>query len=573
MASMGTTVETSVLIVGGGPVGLALALDLGWRGIDCIVVEQGNGQNLLPRASGISVRSMEFCRRWGIEGDVFAGGFPTDYRLDTIYCTSVTGYELQRHPNPPIREQEPLEFSPVNKHRLPQHLFDPLLERAALRHRGVSVRRCCRLVGFEEKEDGVLGYVEPVAGGAAYRFDRSGEPLGRSAEVLRSPGAFTVRARYLVGCDGVTSGVRAALGIETAGTGADGNPVLTYSVSALVTIPGLLSRHAKGEAERFVFVGTDGIWGNLTVVDGRDRWRLTIAGTDDKMDLTTLDMPALVRRCLGRDDIPFEVEAVTPWRRRQMVARSLRKGRVFLAGDAVHAMSPTGGFGMNTGLGDVVDLGWKLEATLRGWAGPGLLDSYEAERGPVSWRNTRAAATNFQPWKMPLDFSRVLEATAQGDRDRTAIGIAIKDAFAGEWVSWGTTMGYRYENSPICVPDGTPPPPDDPMEYVPTARPGSRAPHAWLADGRSTLDLFGRGFTLLQFGGDPADGEPLRKAAAGASVPLSVVTVSQPSVADRYERRFALVRPDGHVAWRGNALPGDVAGLIDTVRGAHGEAA
>jgi 2-polyprenyl-6-methoxyphenol hydroxylase-like FAD-dependent oxidoreductase len=559
--------ETSVLIVGGGPVGLGMALELGWRGIDCVVIEQGDGRNLLPRASGISVRSMEFCRRWGIAEEVFNGGFPTNYRLDTIYCTSVTGHVLQRHPNPPIEEQEPLPFSPENKHRLPQDLFDPLLERAALRHPGVSVRRRARLTGFEDKDGHVLGYVQPLAEAETYRFDRPGAPLARTAAVLSAPGGFIVRARYLVACDGVASGVRTALGIETAGTGPDGNPVLSYSVSALVTIPDLLKWHDMGEAERFVFVGPDGIWGNLTVVDGRDRWRLSIAGTEDKLDPAGLDMAALVRRCLGRDDIPFGIDAVTPWRRRQMVARKLRCGRVFLAGDAVHAMSPTGGFGMNTGLGDVVDLGWKLEAALRGWAGPGLLDSYEQERGPVAWRNTRAAAGNFQPWRMRLDFSRVLDTAPEADRDRREIGAAIKDAFTGEWVSWGTTMGYRYEHSPICVPDGTPPPPDDPMVYVPTARPGSRAPHAWLDDGRSTLDLFGRGFTLLQFGGDAGQAGPLRQAASQRGIPLSVAVLDQPTAADLYQRRFVLVRPDGHVAWRDDVLPGDAGGLLDTVRG------
>jgi 2-polyprenyl-6-methoxyphenol hydroxylase-like FAD-dependent oxidoreductase len=559
--------HTSVLIVGGGPVGLGMALELGWRGIDCVVIEQGDGQKLLPRASGIAVRSMEFCRRWGIADEVFNGGFPTNYRLDTIYCTSVTGYVLQRHPNPPIQEQQPLSFSPENKHRLPQDLFDPLLERAALRHPGVSVRRCCRLVGFEEKDGHVLGYVQQLAEAETYRFDRSSPPLGRSSAALPLSGGFTVRARYLVACDGVASGVRDALGIKTAGTGPDGNPVLSYSVSALVTIPDLLKWHDKGEAERFVFVGTDGIWGNLTVVNGRDRWRLSIAGSEDKLDPASLNMPALVRQCLGRDDIPFDIDTVTPWRRRQMVAAKLRSGRVFLAGDAVHAMSPTGGFGMNTGLGDVVDLGWKLEAALRGWAGPSLLDSYERERGPVAWRNTRAAASNFEPWRMRLDFSRILDTTPAADRDRREIGAAIKEAFATEWVSWGTTMGYRYEHSPICVPDGTPPPPDDGMVYVQTARPGSRAPHAWLGDGRSTLDLFGKSFTLLQFGGDADHAGPLRRTADELRIPLSTVVVDQPEAADLYERRLVLVRPDGHVAWRDNTLPVDVRRLLDTVRG------
>ena len=560
-------IETSVLIVGGGPVGLAMALELGWRGIDCVVIEQGDGKALLPRASGISVRSMEFCRRWGIRDEVFNGGFPTDHRMDVVYCTSVTGYHLERQPGPSIEEQPLLPFSPENKHRAPQNLFDPLLERAALRYPGVSVRRRCRLAGFEKIDAGVLGYVESMPEAATYNFNRSGTPLRRSSAELAA-GGCAVRARFMVACDGVMSGVREALGISIEGTGPDGNAVLGYSISALVSIPGLPSLHDKGQPSHIILVGPEGIWGDLTVVDGHDRWRLTIAGTVEKLNLSNIDMPALVRRCLGRDDIPFDIEVITPWRRRQMIAKHMRSGRVFLAGDAAHAMSPTGGFGMNTGLGDVIDLGWKLEAALRGWAGPDLLDSYELERGPVAWRNTAAAAGHFLVWRMQLDYSRILDATPEGERDRCKIGEAIKKAFAGEWESWGTTMGYRYEHSPICVPDGTPATPDNPIVYIQTARPGGRAPHGWLADGRSTIDLFGKGFTLMLFGGDASDAVPLVRAATRRGVPLSVTMLDEPDIAVLYERRFVLVRPDGHVAWRSDILPGDVQTLLDTVRGA-----
>lgn len=230
-------IETSVLIVGAGPVGLGLAVELGWRGINCIVVEQSDGKLLLPRASGISVRSMEFCRRWGIAEQILNGGFPTDYRLDTIYCTSVTGHTLERHPNPPIREQEALPFSPVNKHRLPQHMFDPILERAASSCASVSLRRCCRLVGFEEVADGVLAYVEQTAP-EDYQFDRADRSVRRSRVALAA-GGFIVRALYMVACDGVMSGVRDALEIGIDGTGPGGESVLGYSVSALIRVPHL----------------------------------------------------------------------------------------------------------------------------------------------------------------------------------------------------------------------------------------------------------------------------------------------------------------------------------------------
>ncbi|OVZ66437.1 MULTISPECIES: FAD-dependent monooxygenase [unclassified Pigmentiphaga] len=555
------TVDTSVLIVGAGPVGLALAMELGWRGIDCMVVDQHDGKFLLPRASGISARTMEFCRRWGIVDRVRAAGFPNDFKLDIIFCTSLAGHTLERDPYPALKDLSPLDFSPENKYRCPQHMFDPVLEQSAKEFPSVRIERCCRLEDFEQDNERVLATVTRLEESLAYDFDADARTAAGGARAAAGK-QYAIRAKYMVGCDGVNSGVRAALGIDV-----EGNPALSYSISALITIPHLERYHEKGTAERYIFVGPEGVWGNLTVVDGRGEWRLTIAGTEEKLDLKRFDMTAAVRRCLGRDDIPFEITTVTPWRRRQIVARHLRKGRVFLAGDSVHAMSPTGGFGMSTGAADSVDLGWKLEAVLRGWGGSDLLDTYEIERLPVAVRNTAAAANNFKPWRLALDYSHILENTSAAEEDRHTVGAALKQAFKPEWETWGTTMGYRYDTSPICISDGTPAPLDDSTIYEQSARPGSRAPHAWLADGRSTLDLFGRGFVLLYFGLDKARAESLSAAAAAVGMPLQVVAIDQPDISALYERKLVLVRPDGHVAWRGDRLPDDVTGLVDTVRG------
>lgn len=558
---MTPSIDTSVLIVGAGPVGLALALDLGWRGIDCMVIDQHDGKFLLPRASGIAVRTTEFCRRWGIVDQLHGAGFPDDYPLDIVFCTSLAGHLVERDPYPPLGEMPPVPFSPENKYRCPQHMFDPMLERAAKAYPHVDIRRLCRLESFEDRGDLIEAKVLRLEQGLTYHFDKLAQE--QAADASRVPGErFTVRARYMVGCDGVNSGVREALGI-----GVEGNPVLSYSISALMEAPDLLASHDKGGAERYIFVGPEGVWGNLTVVDGRGGWRLTIAGSEEKLDLRTFDMDAAIRRCIGRDDIPYKITTVTPWRRRQIVANRLSKGRVFLAGDAVHAMSPTGGFGMSTGAADAVDLGWKLEAVLRGWGGRCLLESYHAERHPVAVRNTASAADNFKPWKLQLDYSRILDNDEPAGAQRRAIGAALKEAFKPEWETWGTTMGYRYDGSPICIPDGTPAPKDDSMVYEPTARPGSRAPHAWLADGRSTLDLFGRGFVLLQLGPGHGDPQRLLASAKAVGVPLDVVHIEQQDIAALYERRFVLVRPDGHVAWRGDVLPQDTGRLVDIVRG------
>jgi 2-polyprenyl-6-methoxyphenol hydroxylase-like FAD-dependent oxidoreductase len=568
-------IDTSVLIVGAGPVGLALAVDLGWRGIDCVVIDQHDGQFLLPRASGVTARTMEFCRRWGIVEQIRAAGFPNDYKLDMVFCTSLDGYLLERDAYPALQDLPPQDFTPENKYRCPQHMFDPVLERAAAAYPSVRIRRCTRLDGFVDDGESILASVTQLVDAKVYDFDTDAKTAAAQAEKL--PGErYRIRAKYLVGCDGVNSGVRDMLGITT-----EGNPALSYSISGLLEAPGLERFHTKGTAERYIFVGNEGVWGNLTVVDGRGEWRLTISGAEEKLDLKRFDMAAAVRRCLGRDDIPFKLTTVTPWRRRQMVATRLRKGRAFLAGDSVHAMSPTGGFGMSTGAADSVDLGWKLEATLRGWGGANLLDSYEAERHPVAVRNTAAAADNFKPWRLQLDYSRIHEASAEGDADRRVIGQALKEAFKPEWETWGTTMGYRYEDSPICVADGTPAYPDHSMLYEQTSRPGSRAPHAWLPDGRSTIDLYGRGFVLMRFGSEGTSDDAslttsitaLLSAAQAVGMPLEVVPIDEPAIAALYERKLVLVRPDGHVSWRGDRLPADVKALVDTVRGESPSAA
>jgi hypothetical protein len=231
-------------------------------------------------------------------------------------------------------------------------------------------------------------------------------------------------------------------------------------------------------------------------------------------------------------------------------------------------MSPTGGFGMNTGIGDAVDLSWKLAAMIEGWGGDGLLDSYGAERQPVGARNVAEASGNLRRMLSVGRHDDLLDPTPQGEATRQRVGREFSEIMRREWHTLGVHLGYRYEGSPICWPDGSPAPPDDPRTYVPTARPGHRAPHAFLADGRSTLDLFGQAYTLLVFGADATGTAPLVEAAKRRGVPMALVTVAEPQVAALYQRKFVLVRPDGHVAWRNDRMPEDALRVVDVIRGA-----
>jgi 2-polyprenyl-6-methoxyphenol hydroxylase-like FAD-dependent oxidoreductase len=533
-----------VLIVGGGPVGLALAGDLGWRGVACVLIEQSDGSIYQPRMDMVGVRTMEFCRRWGLVPAVEGSPYPRDYVQDNIYLTSMTGYELGREHFPGIGQAVPPKESPQKRERCPQNMFDPILRAFAASQLGVTLRYRTRLVSFTQNADQVAAVVENADTGAREE----------------------ISARYIVGCDGARSLVRETLGIAM-----QGNPVLTYTTNVIFRCPHLLSLHDKGKAYRHIFIGPEGTWATIVAINGRDEWRFSIIGGAEQREYTKPEIEAAIRRAVGRD-FEFEILSVMPWTRRELVADDYRNGRGFIAGDAAHVMSPTGGFGMNTGIQDVVDLSWKLAAVLEGWGEDGLLDSYTVERQPIATRNVTEASGNLRRMLSVPPHPDLLDDTPQGAATREKVGRDFTETMRREWFTLGAHLGYRYEGSPVCWPDGSAEPPDDLRAYVPTARPGHRAPHAYMADGRSALDLFGRGFALLGFGADDAEAAPLLQAANQRKVPITFTAIAEPQIAALYERRFVLVRPDGHVAWRDDRIPADPLRIIDVVRGAANRA-
>lgn len=532
--------ETPVLIVGGGPVGLSMSIELAWRGIDSVLIEQGDGTIEHPRTGLVAVRTMELFRRWGLAQRVRECGFPQDYELSMVFCTSLNGLLLDAEKYPSMRNAPTPPQTPEKKQRCPQLWLQPILTEAAMAQPRSKLLFKHRFDKLEQDDHGVTVSVTDL---------HTGTPM-------------TIRGGYVIGCDGATSVVREQVGVKMEGN------LLSYSVNVLFRAPGLLDKHKMGQAERYLFVGPEGTWGNMTVVDGNEIWRLTVLGSEEKMDLANFDAEAWVRRAIGRDDVEFEVQSSIPWRRSEMLADRFYSGRVILVGDSTHTMSPTGGMGMNTGLQEVLDLGWKLEGLIKGWGGPSLLRSYNAERRPVAKRNIGFSTKNFRAWQDTPSPKAVCDLTPEGAAVRKALGQRLRESTRVEWESLGLQIGHRYEDSPICVPDGTPPTPDEYSEYIPTTRPGARAPHVWLKDGRSTLDLFGHGFVLMVLdAGLRADADAFSRVFAAKSVPLRVEYVDQAEVAQVYERPLVLVRPDGHVAWRGTRVD-DAARIVEIVRGA-----
>jgi 2-polyprenyl-6-methoxyphenol hydroxylase-like FAD-dependent oxidoreductase len=538
-----TTTTTPVLIVGAGPIGLALAGDLGWRGVPCVLIEKTAGEVEHPKMDLIGVRTMEFCRRWGIADWVRDAPYPGDYPQDYIWLTALNGFELGREPFPGRAFEACPPQSPQKRERVPQDMFDPIIKRFATSFDHVNLQNNTELVSFEEMSDRVRATVRDVLSGTTR----------------------TIEAEYLIGTDGGASTVREQLGITMSG-----NPALTYTTNVIFRCPDFPSLHDKGLGYRFIFIGPEGTWLTIVAINGGDRFRMSIVGTPDKVNHSEADIRDALRRAMGKD-FDYEILSVLRWVRRELVADSYGTDRVFLAGDSVHLTSPTGALGMNSGMQDAVDLGWKLDAVIRGWGGPNLLKTYEIERRPVAVRNIKASTENLERMLAPRTTNKpspqVFQPGPTGDAARKAYGEWYTELMSHEWFMNGYHLGYRYDDSPIVWPDGTPAPPLEGKTYNQIARPGARAPHVWLPDGRSTLDLYGRAFVLLRLGPDAPVAEGLQRAAAEAGVPLQVVALAEPDVLKAYERRLVLVRPDGHVAWRDDAEPRDARAVIDRLRG------
>lgn len=516
---------TPVLIVGGGPIGLALATDLGQRGIACSLVEQSDTKIGAAKMILVSVRSMELCRRLGISDEVANWGFPGDFCLDNVFVAGgLQGREFARIKMPRMNEPAHSDISPERQRHCPQTWFDPILREKAKSYDHVKLSYRQRLETFTQDEEGVTAQVVNLATGER-QF---------------------IRSQYLVGCDGYGSTVRRMLGID-----ARGERYLDTSINIEIDVEDLSALHHIGNAGRYVMVGPEGTWATFIAVDGRRTWRITLYGAND-IDVDRIDIDAAIRRCVGKD-FEYRINSVGKWVRRMVVADRFRDGRVLLAGDAAHTHPPNGGFGMNTGLGDSADLAWKLEAILKGWGGEHLLESYDLERRPACHRAAAESLINYRRLTGKTSHPDIEADTDAGRAAREQLGERLERENTKAWQPLGIHLGHIYHPSNIVITDGSRPPPDDTIGYQPTTFPGARAPHAWLSQDCSTLDLFGEGFVLMRF--KKIDVTALVACARRLGIPLRLVDIDKPEIATLYEHSLVLVRPDGHVAWRGQACP------------------
>ena len=521
--------STQVLVAGGGPVGLAASIELRRRGIDCLVVEpRKEVSHARPRCKTINVRSMEHLRRWGIAERLRERvPLPVSWSRDVVFCTSLVGYELSRFSGVLGLGAEGDRFPELGQ-QAPQYLLEELLREVAEEQAPGSLLIGNRVVGVEQDDREVQVTIT----------DEAGEDT-------------TLTADYVIGCDGSRSAVRDAIGSTYVGERA-----LRPNFGMVFRAPDLLERCAHGPAVQYWVVNRSApaVMGPIDL-DGT--W--WIIAFDVDRETGEREAARLIEGAVGAP-LKAPVLSNDPWTARMQLVDRARSGRAFLAGDAAHLNPPFGGHGLNTGLGDAVDLGWKLAAVLDGWGGPRLLDSYEAERRPVQTAVIEAAVANMSVLATELLADDLDAAGEAGVRARRLADANIQATKHVEFHSLSLVLDLGYDSSPIVAARGA--------TAEGGARPGARIPHAWLSAGRSLYDELGDAMTLLVLtGGHQRDVRAIAEGAREARLPLRVVQLADQRLPG-YGSELVLVRPDQHVAWCADEAPVDARALIDRVRGA-----
>lgn len=524
-------IEIPVLIAGGGPVGLTMAVELAHYGVKSLLVERNETTTRHPKMDLTNGRCMELFGRTGLAERLRAVGVPEDSNYDIIWASDLKPISRELHrfcyPSNQIeywrrRSQNDGTLTREAPLRVSQILIEPEIRKAA-EEAGADLRFATRLERFVQDEDGVTATIVDAK-------------TGQTTEV---------RARYLLACDGGNSTVRTQLGIESDGRLGAAHMYLVHFRSTAYDV-----LHKFGQGWHYQ-TG----WGQIVAQDDREEWTLHCLVPPDE-GFEAIDPRKLVTDLLGTD-FDFEVLVANPVTLNYQVAHQYRVGRTFLVGDAAHQFVPTGGYGMNSGIAEVANLSWKIAAALNGWGGDALLSSYHDERQPIAYiskatseRHLGVRAAIYQLFEAATDLDADTDEAA---RQRLELGRKIAELGNGENEAWGTEHGYRYGQSPVIPDEPGYPPPFDMMSAKPSTWPGSRLPSMFLADGSAVYDRLGKWFTLLVL--DDVDISPIEAAAAKRGIPLEIVRIDEEKVRQVYEKALILVRPDQHIAWRGDELP------------------
>ena len=540
--------EVSVLITGGGSVGLSLAAELGWRNIDCMVIEKADGLNNHPRANAVANRTMEYYRRWGIDKEITEAGIPPDHPADYYWVSSLHGKQLHRISLPPFKKIR--EVKDAGGYVKEEHTWSPYLK---------------TITGQNEVEQVILNYIYSLSNidmkfnYELKNFDQ--DSLGVICKVKNNKTGKIedIKCKYLIACDGGKSMVREKLNI-----GLTGRADMAKFVSIYFKAPDFMKCHKFGTANIFFPLHKD-YAGFLLNWDGGTTFTYHLMLKPGQL-WNKINAKNSIEAVLGKST-DIDILSIQPWSAHALVADKYHDNRVIMAGDAVHLFTPTGGFGMNTGVSDAIDIAWKVQAMVEGWGGNKLIDSYFDERHPIGIRNTREAADCFDQLNSVMVHGDILdEESDRADKLREELSLNLKEQDK-LIASSGTLLGYRYNNSSIIIPDGTQETIDNPRKYIPTARPGHRAPHIWLEEGVSIYDKFGKNFTLLVISHDVSDANILICEAKNIGIPIKLLKINDQDVLNLYKNKYVIIRPDLMVAWRSDSIPNKPVDILNKITG------